>query len=50
MQPDLSQSLEALGDALAENKKLEVLLLRDNKIKWVSYQNFWTAIMPNRTI
>ena len=50
MQPDLSNNIESIGDALAENKRLEVLVLRDNRIKWVPYQNFWMAIMPNRTI
>ena len=49
MQPDLSNNIESIGDALAENKRLEVLVLRDNRIKWVPYQNFWTAIMPNRS-
>ena len=37
MQPEISTNLETLGDSLAENKKLEVLVLRDNKIKWVPY-------------
>ena len=27
-----------------------MLILRDNKIKWVNYQNFFTNLMPNRTI
>lgn len=37
MQPDFSPNIETLGEALADNKKLEVLVLRDNKIKWVPY-------------
>ena len=37
MQPDLSLNIETIGYALAENTKLEVLILRDNKIKWVPY-------------
>jgi hypothetical protein len=50
LQPDISLNIEILGEALAENKRLEVLVLRDNKIKWVPYQNFWTAILPNRSL
>lgn len=36
-QPDLSNSIEILGEALNENIKLEVLVMRENKIKWVPY-------------
>ena len=50
MQPDLSQNIDTIGEALAENTKLEVLILRDNKIKWVNYQNFFTNLMPNHSI
>ena len=50
MQPDLSQNIECLGEALADNVKLEVLILRDNRIKWLPYQNFWTAMLPNRSL
>ena len=50
MQPDLSANLETLGEALADNTILEVLILRENKLKWNAYQNFWCAMLPNRTI
>jgi len=50
MHPDLSLNIETMGEALAENTKLEVLILRDNKIKWTNYQNFFNNLMPNRTI
>ena len=50
MSPDLSSNIETIGDSLAENVKLEVLILRDNKIKWTAYQNFFVNMMPNRTI
>jgi hypothetical protein len=36
-QPDLSNSIEILGESLNENIKLEVLIIRENKIKWVPY-------------
>lgn len=50
MNPDLSHNLEQLGEALAENVKLEVLVLRENRLKWNAYQNFWACLMPNKTI
>ena len=50
MGSDLSLNIETLGEALAENKKLEVLIIRENKLKWVPYQNFWNALLPNKTI
>lgn len=37
MQPDLSHNIETLGESLADNTKLEVLILRDNRIKWNHY-------------
>ena len=42
--------MEVIGESLAENVKLEVLVLRENKIKWVPYQNFWSFFLPNKTI
>ena len=48
--PDLSTSIEVLGEALSYNTKLESLILRDNKIKWVPYSNFWDNIKSNVTI
>jgi len=50
MQPDLSTSIEVLGEALALNTKLECLILRDNKIKWIPYSNFWQYLIPNKTL
>ena len=50
MQPDLSVNIETIGYALSENRYLEVLILRDNKIKWVPYQNFWNSLLPNKTL
>lgn len=50
MYPDLSNNIETIGEALAENTKLEVLIMRDNKLKWVPFQNFWSNIMPNKTL
>ena len=37
MNPDLSNNIETLGESLADNTKLEVLILRDNRIKWNHY-------------
>jgi len=48
--PDLSNSLEILGEALSENTKLEVLIMRENKLKWVPYASFWDNIKGNVTI
>ena len=39
-----------MGDALAENKRLETIILRENRIKWFQYANFWQALMPNKTL
>ena len=50
MQPDLSSNIEMIGESLAENTRLEVLILRENKLRWNQYQNFWSAIMPNRAL
>ena len=47
IQPDLSNSLEILGEALSENIKLEVLIMRENKLKWVPYSNFWDNLRGN---
>jgi len=47
IQPDLSPCIEILGEALNENTKLEVLILRENKLKWVPYANFWENIKNN---
>lgn len=39
--------MEILGEALSENPKLEVLILRENKLKWVPYCNFWENLKGN---
>lgn len=50
MQPDLNTPIETMGEALATNNKLEVLIMRENKIKWVQYCNFWNLILTNTTL
>ena len=50
MNTKIEPTLEVLGDALASNTKLEVLILRENKIRWTAYQSFWVNMMPNKTI
>jgi hypothetical protein len=47
IQPDLSNSIEVLGDALSENNKMEVLIMRENRIKWIPYCNFWENMKSN---
>lgn len=48
--PDLSGSLEILGEAIAENVKLEVLIMRENKLKWVPYASFWENMKNNTSL
>jgi hypothetical protein len=50
IQPDLSHAVEVLGEAIAENTRLEVLIMRENKIKWVPYCNFWENIKDNKSL
>jgi hypothetical protein len=50
MQPDLSPSLEILGEALSENTRLEVLIMRENRLKWIPYCQFCDNIKPNITL
>ena len=50
MQPDLSPCLEVIAESLAENTKVDVLIMRENRLKWVNYQNFWNLLMPNKTL
>ena len=50
LQPDPSRVVEDLGDTLAKNNRLEVLIMKENKIKWTSYQKFWSSMIPNKTI
>jgi Ran GTPase-activating protein (RanGAP) involved in mRNA processing and transport len=50
IQPDLNPSLELLGEALAENTKLEILIMRENKIKISTYCNFWDNLKPNSAL
>ena len=35
---DLNSTVQVLGETLASNTKLEVLIMRENKIKWTAYQ------------
>jgi NLR family CARD domain-containing protein 3 len=39
-----------MGEALSMNNKLEVLIMRENKIRWNNYCNFWQFLLPNTTI
>lgn len=48
--PDLSGSLEILGEAINENVKLEVLIMRENKLKWVPYSAFWDNMKRNTSL
>jgi len=48
--PDLGNSIEILGEALSQNTKLEVLIMRENKLKWVPYSNFWFKMKNNTHI
>lgn len=50
IQPDLSSSLEILGEAIAENTKIEVLIMRENKLKWVPYAAFWENMRKNTSL
>ena len=44
IQPDLSGCLELMGTTFAESQKLEVLNMRENKLKWIPYSQFWENI------
>ena len=35
---------------MCENTKLEVLIMRENKLKWVPYGNFWDNIKGNSSL
>ena len=48
--PDMSSSAEILGEAMALNTKMEVLQMREARIKWFSYQKFWENLKGNKTI
>ena len=50
MQPDLSGAIETLGEAISENTKLEVLVMRENKLKWSPYSNFWDNVRGNTSL
>lgn len=50
LHPDLSGSLETLGEAISDNTKLEVLILRDNKLKWAPYSAFWDNVRGNTSL
>jgi len=46
----LSNSLEILGEAISENTKIEVMIMRENKLKWVPYSNFWENMKGNTSL
>lgn len=48
--PDMSPSLESLSEALSENTKLEALIMRENKLKWMPYCTFWENLKYNTTL
>ena len=48
--PDPQEPVQELGLSLATNNRLEVLVFKENKIKWVAYQQFWGSMLPNRVI
>ena len=50
LQPDPSGPVQDLGETLAKNNRLEVLIMKENKIKWTAYQKFWVSLMPNKVI
>jgi hypothetical protein len=50
IQPDLSVSLEVLGEALSKNTELEVLIMRENRLKWIPYAAFYESIKTNTSI
>ena len=47
MLPDLNCCIEDLGIALSTNNKLEVLEMRNNKIKAGPYSTFWLTMCGN---
>ena len=46
----MSGSLEILGEALNDNVKLEVLIMRENKLKWIPYSSFWENMKNNTSL
>jgi Ran GTPase-activating protein (RanGAP) involved in mRNA processing and transport len=46
--PDISPSVEMFGYALSLNCKMEVLMMRELKIKWQSYCKFWEGMSENQ--
>jgi len=50
VEPDISNTIEVLGETLSENLKLEELILQDNKIKWVQYCTFWEKLKGNTSL
>lgn len=39
-----------MGETFSENQRLEVLIMRENKLKWVPYANFWENIQNNTSL
>ena len=50
VQPDLCAALEVLGEAISQNTKLEVLIMRENKLKWQNYCGFWDNMRGNTSL
>ena len=50
MSPDMSSAMDALGTALGENRKIEELNMRNNKIKAGPYNNFWLDMCGNANL
>ncbi len=47
---DFNYFIEAFGEALGLNTKLESLSIKENKIKQTQYCNFWELMANNRTL
>jgi Ran GTPase-activating protein (RanGAP) involved in mRNA processing and transport len=39
-----------MGETFSENQRLEVLIMRENKLKWVPYACFWENIQSNTSL
>jgi Ran GTPase-activating protein (RanGAP) involved in mRNA processing and transport len=50
MLPDISNSIEALGKALGENRRLEILNLGNNRIRAAPFVNFWALMKDNKKL
>lgn len=50
MFPDLSASLEVLGEALSTNTQVECLIMRENRLKWIPYAAFFESLKINTSL